>query len=83
MTTDRQLLERLFAFLRDRNFIAGDEASTRDMVLRYAQPPLTLHHRVAMQLTIADYQALTALATEIDAYLKETTPAEGEILESN
>lgn len=90
--SDRELLQRLFDMLRQRNFILGDEASVRDMVQRYRQPPVTLHQRVAMQLTVAEYQALAALLSEINQHLKEETVAtvqpesaglaEGEIRES-
>lgn len=63
--TDAQLLEELFRFMVQRNFIMGDEASVRDMVLRYKQPPLTLHHMVVMQMTKNDYDKLTDLLARI------------------
>lgn len=80
--TDRELLEQLFGFLKQRSFVIGDEASTRDMVQRYQRPPVTMLHRVAMQMTTQDYNNLGTLLNRIDDHLKETTPAEGEILES-
>lgn len=39
--------------------------SIRDMVLRYQQPSLTMHHRVCMQMTVQDYSNLTALLERI------------------
>lgn len=62
---DRELLEKLFNLLVRRNFIVGDETSVRDMVTRYQQPPLTMFHRVAMQMTIAEYKVLGDLLEEI------------------
>jgi hypothetical protein len=82
--TDRELLERLFNTLVRRNFIVGDEVSTRDMVKRYQQPPLTMHHRVAMQMTLAEYKALGNLLEEIVEHFNPANavePAEGEIRE--
>lgn len=82
--TDRELLERLFNILVRRNFIVGDEASTRDMVKRYQQPPLTMHHRVAMQMTIAEYKVLGDLLEEIVGHFKPSElaqPVEGESVE--
>lgn len=73
--TDRELLEKLFTFMAQRSYIVGDETSTRDMVLRYKQPPLTMLNQVAMQMTINDYNALGKLLDQIDAHLnpKEET----------
>lgn len=82
--TDRELLEKLFNLLVRRNFIVGNEESTRDMVKRYQQPPLTMHHRVAMQMTIAEYKVLGNLLEEIVEHFKPAElveSAEGEIVE--
>lgn len=82
--TDRELLEQLFNLLVRRNFIVGDETSVRDMVKRYQQPPLTMHHRVAMQMTIAEYKVLGDLLEEIVEHFKPTDqvePTEGETRE--
>lgn len=80
--TDRELLEQLFGFLIKRNFILGDPDAVRDMVLRYKQPPVTMLNRVAMQLTEQEYRNLDDLLKKINRHLLETTPQEGEILES-
>lgn len=66
---DRELLEKLFAFLAQRNFILGEEQTVRDMVLRYKQPPMTMLNRVAMQMTINDYKELGKLLEQIDGHL--------------
>lgn len=63
--TDSELLEKLFHFMAARNYVLGDEQGVRDMVLRYKQPPLTMHHRVAMQMTVQDYKDLTELLEQI------------------
>lgn len=68
MMTDRELLQELFGFLVGRNYVEGDEQSIRDMVLRYKQPPLTLYHRVCMQMTKADYDRLDNLLERIVAH---------------
>jgi hypothetical protein len=67
---DRKLLEQLFTFMASRNYISGDLESIRDMVLRYKQPPLTMHYRVGMQMTKPEYDALSALLMKIQAHLK-------------
>lgn len=72
--TDRELLQQLFNFLKARRFVAGDEASVRDMVRRYKQPPLTIHYRAAMQLTVADYQQLGSLLEAVKIHLEEASP---------
>lgn len=82
--TDRELLEKLFFMLVKRNFVEGDEASTRDMVKRYKQPPLTMYHRVVMQMTKAEYDQLSKLLEEVVEHFKPTNlvePVEGETVE--
>lgn len=74
--TDRELLVQLFAALRARNFITMDDADLSDLVKRYKYPPLTAHNRVAMQMTVNEYNALAGLLTKIDEYLKEFVNAE-------
>lgn len=68
--TERQMLELLYAFFLGRNFVEGDTESIRDMVLRYKQPPLTLYHRVCLQMTKTEYKALCDLLTQIGQHLK-------------
>lgn len=82
--TDRELLYQLFMMLTKRNFVIGDEASTRDMVKRYQQPPVTMYHRVAMQMTIAEYNELSVLLEKILEHFNPyaaTEPTEGETVE--
>lgn len=69
MKTDRELLVELFDFLKNRSFIMGDKEGVRDMALRYKQPPLTMYYRIAMKMTIDDYNQLAALMNRIDEHL--------------
>jgi hypothetical protein len=78
--TDRALLEQLFAFLKERDFVLGNETSVKDMVLRYARPPLTMHYRAAMQLTIQDYKTLGKLLKTLDDHLKEVEREPSELV---
>lgn len=75
-STDRELLEDLYSFLKERTFVAGDEVSVRDMVQRYARPPLTMHYRAAMQLTVADYKRLDSLLEKLKAHLEPEQQSE-------
>ena len=74
--TDHELLVSLFEFLKARDFVLGNEGSVRDMVTRYARPPLTMHYRCAMQLTMQDYKDLALLLSKIDAHLKQENTTE-------
>lgn len=67
--SDRELLEKLYTFLKERQFVEGDPESIRVMTQSFRQPPLTMHFRVAMQLTRRDYKALSALMREIKQHL--------------
>lgn len=80
--TERELLQELFDALKNQDFVVGDEASTRDMVKRYQRPPVTMHRRVAMQFTIAEYHKLAATLKKINTHLNPAQPAEEEIRES-
>lgn len=71
--TEREMLQKLFDFMVARNYVGGDVDSVRDMVKRYKQPPLTMHYRVAMQMTVNEYDALFPLLTEIQQYLYPAT----------
>jgi len=73
MISDRELLEALYAFLLKQNYVLGDTTGIKDMVLRYQQPPLTMLHRVAMRMSVNDYNTLAQLMKDIEAHLK---PAE-------
>lgn len=77
--TDHELLLALYTFMKNRTFIGGDEASVKDMVQRYKQPPLTMLNRVAMQMTVNDYNLLVAIMQRIQGHLEpveETTDAD-------
>lgn len=78
--TDHDLLVKLFTFLKARDFVLGNEGSVKDMVKRYQRPPLTMHYRACMQLTVQDYKDLAVLLTEIDTHLKAEVSI-GETLE--
>ena len=72
MSTDRELLIQLAGLLAKRNFITMDDDSLTDMVQRYKNPPLTAYNRVAMQLTVNEYNALATLLNKIEEHLKAT-----------
>ena len=67
--TDRELLERLFRLLVNRDYVAGDPDSIMDMVNRYQRPPLTMHYRIAMQMTVNDYKRLADVLETISKHL--------------
>ena len=71
MPTDRELLERLFALMQGRSFIVGDEATIKAMVRSMKNPPMTMYHRVAMQLTVNDYRQLANVLTDIEHHLRD------------
>jgi hypothetical protein len=70
--TDREMLQQLATFLNKRTFIQGDEASIRDMVKRYANPPLTLVNRVSMRLTVNELNQLNSLMQKVNGHLQST-----------
>lgn len=70
--TDREMLQQLADFLNKRTFAQGDEASVRDMVKRYANPPLTLVNRVSMRLTVTEFNQLNTLMQKINRHLQST-----------
>jgi hypothetical protein len=77
MNRDRELLEKLYGFMLGKNFVSiPDTKALRDMVTRYKQPPLTMHYRVAMQMTVNDYDQIFAILTEIHEYLTPIQKAE-------
>lgn len=80
--TDREALEALFIFMANRTFVSGTPEVVRDMVKRYEQPPLTLHNRVAMQMTKAEYDSVSLLLTRIMHHLKPREVTEDSIDES-
>lgn len=75
MPTDRELLTKLARFIASRPVIEGDEDSIRDMVSRYSNPPLTLHYRRALRLTVNEHKNLQVLLTQINEHLKVVEPA--------
>lgn len=70
--TDRELLIKLFAMIAGKHCITMEDDSLADMVMRYQNPPLTALNRVAMQMTMQEYNALGELMKEIDKHLKAT-----------
>jgi ribosomal protein L30/L7E len=68
--TDRQLLEKIFLLLVNNPVVIADEASIRDMLARYANPPLSMHYRAALKLTVNDANALNGLLKSINDHLK-------------
>lgn len=67
--TDREMLEKLFAFFVGRDFVTAAPEAIKDMVKRYEQPPLTMYRRVAMQMTQQQYDELVPLLMEIQQHL--------------
>ena len=65
------LLYELHEFMRERSYIVGDAESIKDMVNRYANPPLTMYRRVAMQMTIDEYKRLNELLERIDKVVEK------------
>lgn len=68
--TDREFLEKLAAILNRSSLIMADEASIRDMVQRYKNPPLSLRSRAALRLTVNDLNALQKLMPQVNEHLK-------------
>lgn len=75
---DRELLQQLADFLNKRTFIHGDEASIRDMVMRYANPPFTLVNRVAMRMTVPELNQLNTLMQRVNDHLQSNLQIEVE-----
>ncbi len=61
------LLLKLFEFLKARDYVYGDKESVSWMVKNMQYPPLTMHRRIAMPMTLAEYQELGKLLTAIDS----------------
>lgn len=81
--TDREMLQQLADFLNQRTFIQGDEASVRDMVLRYSNSPLTLLNRAAMRLTITELNQLNAIMQKVNDHLQSTLQSEAQTADGN
>lgn len=79
MTYERELLERLAASLNQRTFIEGDAKSIADMFARYGNPPLTMHNRVAMRMSVPEYQQFQALMRRVNGYLEPVEDVENSI----
>ena len=79
MNYERELLEKLAAFLNMRTFIEGDAESIEDMVHRYGNPPLTMHNRVAMRMTVTEYKQFQALMRRVNGYLAPVEVVEDSI----
>lgn len=69
MKTDHDFLLELYGFLNKRRCITMEDASLNDMVQRYQNPPLTALNRVAMQMTVNEYNELGQLMKDIEAHL--------------
>lgn len=83
MPTDSELLQELATFLSQRTFIMGDEASIRDMVFKYKNPPFTLLNRAAMRMTVAEFNYLNDLMLKVNAHLQSTLHKEEQVLDGN
>lgn len=61
------LLLELFTFLKGRSFVTANEDTIKQLTLNTKHSPLTLYHRVVMQMTLQDYQKLRNLLERIEA----------------
>jgi len=64
------LLNELFAFLKGRTFVVGDEQTIKAMTQSMQNPPMTMRNRVVMQMTVKDYQHLAKLLATIEQQLQ-------------
>lgn len=79
MTYERELLSKLALFLNERTFIEGDMKSIADMLLRYGNPPLTMHNRIAMRMSVTEYKQFQALMQRVNGYLMPVEVVEDSI----
>lgn len=76
--TDRELLQQLADFLNKREFIHSDEASIRDMMSRYSNPPFTLRNRAAMRMSVTELNHLNTFMQKVNNHLQSTLHKEPE-----
>jgi len=73
---EREMLATLCQFLVSQQIVIGDEASIKDMVVRYKQSPMSLFYPVCLRMTIKDMDKLNELLKQAHTLLasNEVTP---------
>lgn len=81
--TERELLATICQFIISKQIIMGDEASIKDMVVRYKQSPFSLIYPVCIRMTIKDTDQLNELLKQAHVLLasNEVTPLATPIVE--
>jgi len=77
--TERDLLATLCHFITTKQIVIGDEASIKDMVVRYKQSPMSLIYPVCLRMTIKDTDRLNELLKQAHTLLEATEPVKAEI----
>lgn len=74
--TERELLIKLHNFIVTKQIVQGDNASIKDMVIRYKSPPFTMAFPAALRMTMQDTHTLNDLLrlTEVLLASTEVTP---------
>lgn len=74
MQVDEPLLRELYTFLKGRSFVTAHPETIKQLTRAMKHPPLTLHHRVVMQMTAEEFQQLSAMLTRIEQVLHAPVP---------
>lgn len=74
--TERDLLALICHFITTKQVVVGDEASIKDMVVRYKFPPFTTAYPVVMRMTMQELNQLNELLKEAEKVLEANAPME-------
>lgn len=72
--SERDLLALLCHFVTTKQFVQGDMASIKDMVVRYKSSPFSLAFPICMRLSVQNYNELNTLLDQAHALLTATQP---------
>jgi hypothetical protein len=72
--SERDLLIQLCAFISKKQLVVGDEASIKDMVAVYKNPPFTKAYPACIRLTMQDTYTLNELLKQAYEMLEATEP---------
>lgn len=72
--TERELLAILYNFIVTKQIIVGDDASIKDMVVRYKFPPLSVLYPVCLRMTLQQSNELNEILRKAQALLADATP---------